>query len=408
MPDAELAKQIPHRTADVKAPPQPDALRVDPIRIGMPSIDIRSAQQRAEAGAATAYERKKTEHLRKQMETIEGLIQEEIKRDWDTRAGEIRESIVRLKDSHQELQGQIKAIEEQPEPEIEIAAQAPPTVVENPPVGESDTLYLYAVSLHEGEKPATTFLRRLKGIDESNGIVAFDAGPTRIFLSKVRTDRLAVTKAGILLLGKQESIQLRGVHESILNELRASDFVAPFEFGAVVQGREEFVHRIGVGTQRLTELVDQEKTTTTWTVRVMVLDQRVGEVVGTSPPASPQRDRGREIQTAGRRFDIKTLERVLQYERTLAQVVHAALTDRATSTNVGLLIGFGSGTTEDWKPALHAAYDVAEENQAGFFSTVCDLQDEYKNLGVMLVVSGNAGRFALTDLAINTVQAISA
>ena len=43
-----------------------------------------------------------------------------------------------------------------------------------------------------------------------------------------------------LLLGKQESLQLRGQHESILNELRAHGLVLPLEFGTVARGKDEF------------------------------------------------------------------------------------------------------------------------------------------------------------------------
>ncbi|MBI5471138.1 MAG: GvpL/GvpF family gas vesicle protein, partial [Ignavibacteriae bacterium] len=403
-PDPKPEEQSP-RLAESNTSRPSGPLRVQPIHIGLPKIEIPTAESRPEATPPVA--KKNAEELQKQLETIERLIQQEIQRDWDTRAGEIRETIVRLKDSQQELQEQIKAIEEPPaeeekKPEVELLV-APDL---HAAIGNDDMLCLYAVSRCENGE-VTKALDRLKGIDDTNHIFALDTNGLRIILSKIRPERLTVTKSGILLLNKQESIHLRGVHESIVNVLRTVESVAPFEFGSVIHGKEAFSQTTSAAASLLEEITLQELSTTSWSVRVMVLDQRIAEIVGPSV-GSLQRDRGRGDGASNRRFDIKTLERVLQYERTLAQMVHASLSERSTSSKVSLLVGFGSGTTEDWKPALQATYDVAEESRSAFFTSVCELQEQYKNLGAMLSVAGNVGRIALADLATKSAHAISA
>jgi hypothetical protein len=259
---------------------------------------------------------------------------------------------------------------------------------------DDEYVYVHAVSrIPADEAPMPEpFMLEEKGIDGHEFAFALDYSGMRFYLSRINPNELNVSKAMVLLLNKQESIQLQGIHESTLNDLRGHGILLPLEFGTVARGKDSLLGIIDKNLDDLEEALDDVEKTTWWTVTASVLDATIGQLVGTDVHAvGRDRSRNRASYTSspqGKKFDIKVLERILQREKKLAESVHAELSTVAGRSDVETMVGLGSGSSEDWKAILRASYDVPRRDIEKFNRTVTDLQYHHLQYDLMLALTG--------------------
>jgi hypothetical protein len=268
---------------------------------------------------------------------------------------------------------------------------------------DDDIVYVHGVTMVPdrdvpAEKP---FMLEEKGIDGRSFAFAFDYEGMRFYLSKILPSIMNVSKTGVLLLGKQESLQVRSVHDSALNELRLHGILLPFEFGTLARGRDDLMAKADAARDRLIEAIEAMQATRWWVVRLFVLDARLAQIVG-KEEAAPAR-RGRVVERASytkmpaqKKYDIKVLERILGKEKRIAESVHEELKNVAERSDIDIIVGLGSGSSEDWKLILEASYEVKESNQTKFFQAVTDLQYRHLVIDLMLSVAGDAEPFSFT------------
>jgi hypothetical protein len=203
----------------------------------------------------------------------------------------------------------------------------------------------------------------------------------------------------MLLLNKQESIRLRGIHASIMNELRAHGTLQPFAFGTVMHGREQLLRRLDEAAGELRQAIETQLKTTWWDLSVYALDSRIAEFLTPEGMSGRrERDRGRESYTigpAGQKLDIKSLEKILGKEKRLAEGIHEELSPIADRADVDMMVGFGSGSTDDWKLILRSSYELPLSRVQWFCRTLTELQYRHFIYELMLEFNGAREPFAL-------------
>jgi hypothetical protein len=294
--------------------------------------------------------------------------------------------------------------EEEPVPDV---APPPKVIVQKSLPGvrvpfnfDDQASYVHAVSLiplTDSPSPEP-FLLEEQGLDKRSNIFAVDHAGMRFFLSELNPDSYNVSKNGMLLLSKQDSLRLRGVHEHAVNVLRQYGTLLPAEFGTVVLGRDDLSRRVEFRLHALLEFVLDLGKTTTWRVTASVLDERVQRLLGPEP--TPQRssrtepERGRHGAPT-RRTDVKSLERVLTTEKKIAESVVDALASCAESHTVEQMVNLGSGRSEDWKAIVTATFMLGPGQNQRFFKTVLDVEAEQSIVDLMARVTGTTECFSL-------------
>jgi hypothetical protein len=269
------------------------------------------------------------------------------------------------------------------------------------PLDESDLIYFYGVGqIPLDEKPAPEpFILEERGIEKRESIFALDRGGLRFYLSRISGPSMNVSKTGMLLLNKQESLHLRGTHCSILNELRKYGLLLPFEFGTVTMGVDDLYQKIDEHLYELRDALEETVATKWWTVEVSALDAKVALLVASDLGTPGGREQGRRgagrSAVQGTRLDIKTLERVLGREKSVAEEVHRQLSEIAGRADVDLIIGLNSGSSEDWKPILRASYEVSVPEVYRFNAAVADLQVVHLKYQLMFSITGEREDYAL-------------
>jgi hypothetical protein len=267
---------------------------------------------------------------------------------------------------------------------------------------EDVTIYLHGFTLlPSGEEAAARpFMLEEKGIEGKDFAFAVDRAGMRFFASTLRSYAANVNRNGVFLLNKQESIRLRGVHASILNELRAHGTLMPFAFGTVVTGREELYRKLDDRAAELRQAIDAQLLTTWWDLSVYALDSRIGEFLTPDGMSGRrERDRGRESYTvgpAGQKLDIKALEKILGKEKKLAEGIHEELSPIADRADVDMMVGFGNGSSDDWKLILKSSYELPPSRVQWFCRTLTDLQYRHFIYELMLVFDGAREPFTFT------------
>ena len=268
-------------------------------------------------------------------------------------------------------------------------------------VTDKDCLYVHAVRRIPAEvAPAEEpFMLEEKGIDGREFAFAFDHGELRFFLSKINQNEMSVSRKGLLLLGKQESLQLRGTHEGILNELRGHGVVLPFEFGTVARGKDELHQLVERFHDEITGALDKLLATSWWTLSFYVQDARIAQLFG--EPGSKQERVGRERERTSfaalpqqKKYDVKHLEKILQKEKKLAESVHEELTRKAERAEVQSMVGLGSGSSDEWKLILQAVYLVPQPFLQRFSRAVTDLQYRHILFEPMFALTGDHDAFS--------------
>jgi hypothetical protein len=265
---------------------------------------------------------------------------------------------------------------------------------------EDQPSYVHAVSLIPlSDSPSPTpFLLEEPGLDQRCSIFAVDHAGMRFFLSELNPDSFNVSKNGMLLLNKQDSLRLRGVHERIVNRVRQYGSVLPAEFGSAVLGRDDLARRVEFRLHALLEFVLDLGKTPTWRVTASVLDERVQRLLG--PETPPQRSARQEVErgrqgTSARRIDVKGLERILTQEMKIAESVLSNLASLAESHSVEQIVNLGSGRSEDWKAILTATFALSPGQNPRFFKAVLDVEEEQSMAELMVRVTGTTESFSL-------------
>lgn len=259
---------------------------------------------------------------------------------------------------------------------------------------DEDSIYFHAVMLlppDENQSPKP-FMLEEKGIEGKEFAFALDRGGLRFFLSTLRGRSMNVSKTGVLLLNKQESIRLHGTHASILNDLRAHGILLPFAFGTVAVGRDEVYRKIEEHHDRLYDAARAQAATTWWDLSVFALDSRLAEfLTPEGMTGRRERDKGRESYTISgtiQKLDIKMLEKILGKEKKLAEGIHEELKAIADRADIDSMVSFGSGSSDDWKLILKSSYELPSSRVQWFCRTLTDLQYRHFLLELMLVLDG--------------------
>ena len=264
-------------------------------------------------------------------------------------------------------------------------------------LADDDAMYLHGVSVVPLDEKSEhrPFMLEEKGIDNREFAFALDRGGLRFYLSRFDPRAMNVSKAGVLLLGKQESLRLRGVHAGIINDLRAHGMLLPFEFGTVAHGKAELLELIDEHIFDLQDAVDDLLATQWWHVSAFMLDAKLAQILG-SETAAPRRDRRETAYspTHAGKVDIKMLERVLGRQKKIAESVHEELSAIADQSEVETIVGFSSGSSDDWKLILKATYQVPASRVQKLSTAVTDLQYRYFLFELMLSLTGDTASFS--------------
>jgi hypothetical protein len=222
-----------------------------------------------------------------------------------------------------------------------------------------------------------------------------------LYLSTIHRMTANVTRAGVLLLGKQESTHLRGVHEGILNDLRLHGTLLPFEFGSVVRGKDELMTLVNLHLFPLKDALDDLLSTTWWNLSLYVLDSQMARHFVQEPQTSgrsPDRYRPNfAAAAASGKIDIKTLERLLARQKRIAESVHDELRALADRSDVDMMISLGGGSSEDWKLILKSSYEVPQTRIEGFNRALTDLQYKHVQFDLIFSLTGNRESFTIQD-----------
>lgn len=398
---------LPHGEAEQSNAPAVSAgdvqsLHIKPIKIEVPSIDLHEAEKKL---AAKREDETRKKRLRKQLDDAEHLIHSEIEKEWEAKSGEVQTRADEFKTVQKVLRKPIVF-----HPPIEEKPEQPEVVVPPPPdFSNEDLLYIHGAALVEESfsGPRILPVDKIRGIDATGQMFSFDIHGLRLYVSRVQKEELSVTRSGMLLLNKEDALRYREEHEVIVNVLRNEELILPFEFGTIVRGKEELIRKATLLAPALQRGIASEGKSATWLVRLRAYDTRVAKVISGLAPATKIQERGRDEKRLSKRSDVKTLEKLLQHERSVAETIHALLTGVSLSSEVSLLVNIGNGTSEDWKAILEASYEIPIINRSKFFSVVVELQNEYRKTGFMFEVHGPSGRFSVTSEVAMT-QAVSA
>lgn len=376
------------------------SLFVAPIRIELPQLGIVTATPlHHEVGREPLQSEA---DVRKELQEIEEMIHEEIDRDWKGKAGNVAERIIQLRNSQLLLKSRL-AILEDGAGELEPAVPDPEqhSLVDEPAplLRDEQTYYLYGIASDQAGDLATQLnYAGGVGIDGKNSLFVHDCNNAGLVLGTLDRESFTVATNGMLLLSKDEGMHLRAEHERIINRLRTSMVLIPFHAGVVANG-DSLVRGVG-NLENLRQRIESEQEGVLWTVRAYAHDERMADIISGKSSAKRKSDGERRRK----RFDIKFLEKLLQYQKNLAREVHNVLSICSSTADVLSMIGLASGTSDDWKQVLHSTYTVVPENRLHFFIAIDRLTTQFTSQGVMFEVEGRNGRLSLNHV----LQEISA
>ncbi len=237
------------------------------------------------------------------------------------------------------------------------------------------------------------------GFDEGTQLFAIDHAGMRFYMSALKNQDSSVSKAGMLLLNKQDALRHRGRHERMINTLRLRSLILPAESGTIVRGKDDLVRRIDFRLNALLEILLGLTRNTTWRMQVGVLDSRIQHVYPSdTAPVRPDRqnaERGRG-STGQKRTDTKTLDRLLTREKKLAETILHSISTAAESHEVEYLIGLAGGSSDSWKVILKAVFHVPLARYPHFMKAVVECQELHAMVEPMLQLAGGTESFSLS------------
>jgi hypothetical protein len=266
---------------------------------------------------------------------------------------------------------------------------------------DEERAYVLAASLIPlNDSPSSTpFQIGGPGFDAGTELFGLDHAGMRFYLSLLANQDSSVSKTGMLLLNKQDTLRHRGLHERLINALRLRGAILPAESGTVVRGKDDLIRRVDFRLHALLEILLGLSAITTWRVHVSVLDSRVQQTLPAE--AAPARS-GRQESERGRstspqkRTDIKTLDRLLTREKKLAETILQSISNAADHHEVEYMIGLAGGSSDGWKVILKAHFQVPQGRYPHFARAVVDCQDLHAMVEPMFVLSGGTESFSLS------------
>jgi hypothetical protein len=261
---------------------------------------------------------------------------------------------------------------------------------------DDDVVYVHGVTIvpvDEKSEPRP-FMLEEKGLDSKEFAFAMDRGGLRFFLSRIDRRSISVSKTGLMLSGKQESLRLQGVHEGVLNDLRAHGVVLPFEFGTIARSKDELIALVDERLYDLHDAVDDLLATSWWKLTVSMLDAKLAGIIGTEPGERERKPSTRQSASTAK-MDIKVLEKILGRQKRLAETVHEEMKKVADRAEVELMVGFSSGTSDEWKPILRASYLVPPSRTHKLHRAITDIQYRHMMFDLMLTLTGDQPAFSL-------------
>jgi hypothetical protein len=184
----------------------------------------------------------------------------------------------------------------------------------------------------------------------------------------------------------------------VLNDLRGHGVLLPCEFGTIVRGPEDLEDLVDKQLNELRSALKELLATTWWSVSLYALDSHIATQVDSNRDVQRTRERQRESYSSiaqPKKLDIKTLERVLQKEKRLAESIHEQLQRYAERTDLEHMVGLSSGYSEDWKLIMKSSYEVRNQDVQRLFRAVTEIQYHHMLLEIRLSVSGNRETFPL-------------
>jgi hypothetical protein len=266
---------------------------------------------------------------------------------------------------------------------------------------EDERAYVLAASLIAlNDFPSSTPFRvEGTGLDEGTELFAVDHAGIRFYLSLLSNQDASVSKAGTLLLNRQEALRHRGCHERLINTLRMRGLILPAESGTVVRSREDLIQRVDFRLHALLEILLGLSSITAWHMQVSVLDSRIHQMlpVEAPPPRTgrlePERGRG----LAGpKRTDVRMLDRLLTREKKIAETILQSISAAADHHEVEYLIGLAGGTSDGWKVILRAVLQVSQTRYPGFVRAVVECQDANAIIEPLIVLAVGTESFSLS------------
>lgn len=246
---------------------------------------------------------------------------------------------------------------------------------------------------------AEAFIVDDQGLEEGTSVFAMDHAGMRFYLCPVKSPEASVSKAGMLLLGKQDGLRHRGIHERLVNRLRLQGTILPAESGTIVRGREDLIRRVDFRLHALLEILLGLGKVTIWRLSAYVLDQRIQHVLpaesSSGRPTRQEPERGRS-SASPKRIDIKTLEKILLREKKLAEAILHDLRGVAESHEVEYRIGLGGGSSDEWKPILKASFVMSHARMPELHKAIVRSQQTHAMFEPMLVLAGGTESFSLS------------
>jgi hypothetical protein len=237
-----------------------------------------------------------------------------------------------------------------------------------------------------------------RGIDGRSPVFAWDHDGLRHYLSLQRGSALSSRPEPD---PKQESIRVRGQHESILNDLRLHGTLLPCRYGTVVCGWNALQEILQARTAEAAEGLKALALTIWWTVTVSALDARLIELQAHDTPEKRRAaDRERSSFTSrpgSGRVDARTLKRILDKERRLAESIHHEIEPIADHSRVLSMVSPGSGSSRDWKVILKASYEIRSTILRRFQRLLTDLQYQHFLQELMISLAGDVEEMSLAD-----------
>jgi hypothetical protein len=268
-------------------------------------------------------------------------------------------------------------------------------------VGESDWLYIFGFSYapkSEG-KGIPTMQLRLKGVDQHNPLFLLDYGDVRFYLSRLSSEDYPPEKSGRLTIPGKKALKPQYYHEMTLNELRGQEMLVSLPFWTITRGRDHFIRVVEDNYVELLRALIDVHDAVDWDVDVLVYDEFLSTIPSIAGATKEQRESRREGRTAaGKKGDVKVIEKVIFKEKSLAQEIHSQLLVNSTKGRIEHIISLEGAFMDDWKSILSARYAVGKEKRKAFCSSVMELQTEHAEFEVMFRLKSPTARFSFTKL----------
>jgi hypothetical protein len=257
-------------------------------------------------------------------------------------------------------------------------------------------LYGFSYAPDSAGKGIPTVKLKLKGIDKSNHIFLLDYGDVRFYLNKLNKSDYTLDKLGKPMLASQQMESYKLEHEKLLNVLRKNEVLVSLPLWTIIQGREHIISTVEDRyVEFLRSLIDVHDAVD-WDVEIFALDEHIAilpSIVDTPKERTTQRE---AKHPAGKKIDMKLLEKVIFREKRLAQEIHNQLLVLAARSKIDHMIRLDSALIDDWKSILSVRYVVNKDKRKAFFQAIAQMQSENAEFELMMRVSSPTVRFSFS------------